>query len=235
MKNQANTKNWPPFKVRIGRFFASHDIYLFGIADLQKYAPANTGIGKKFPRAVSFAVPMSSEIMAGIEKGPNQSYAEEYRRVNQKINFVSDSLVSCIKDMGYVANPLPASKRIDPINLKGDFPHKTAATLAGLGWIGKNCQLITKEHGPWIRLGTVFTDLPIDNNKPIKKSYCGDCEICVSECPADALLGNFWYPGIPREELLDVWACDQWKKKQYYRFNAGHNCGICAAVCPFGK
>jgi len=40
---------------------------------------------------------------------------------------------------------------------------------------------------------------------------------CVEACPAKALKGNMWYPGVPREEILDVRACDQWKKEHYYR------------------
>jgi epoxyqueuosine reductase QueG len=235
VKNQSYTKKRLEFRLHIEEFFAMHDIVLFGIADLQKFSHVKKRTGEFLPGAVSFAVPMSAEIMGGIKQGPNQRYADEYRRVNQKIDSLSLKLVSRIKDMGYAANPLAASERTDPLNMKGDFPHKTAATLAGLGWIGRNCQLITNKFGPWIRLGTVFTDFPVDYNEAVNKSYCGDCQLCVDECPADALMGNLWYPGIPREELLDVWICDNWKKKRYYQFNNGHNCGICAAVCPFGK
>ncbi|MFO7750475.1 MAG: hypothetical protein R6V54_10325 [Desulfobacteraceae bacterium] len=55
---------------------------------------------------------------------------------------------------------------------------------------------------------------------------------CVDACPAHALKGTAWYPGVPREEILDVQACDQWKKEHYFEFHKGHNCGICSSVCP---
>jgi heterodisulfide reductase subunit C len=43
-------------------------------------------------------------------------------------------------------------------------------------------------------------------------------------------------PGLsPWEEILDVLACDEWKKKHYYAFHQGHNCGICSSVCPYGR
>jgi epoxyqueuosine reductase QueG len=42
--------------------------------------------------------------------------------------------------------------------------------------------------------------------------FCGTCMRCVEVCPAKALKGNAWYPGIPREEILDIRACDRWKK-----------------------
>jgi len=120
------------------------------------------------------------------------------------------------------------------INIKGDFPHKTAATQAGIGWIGRHCQLITRPFGSWVRLGTVFTDMPLVTGTPARKSLCGKCTECVKACPAQALTGNSWFPGIPRHDLLDVHACDQWKKKYYYKYHKGHNCGICSSVCPHG-
>jgi epoxyqueuosine reductase QueG len=180
------------------------------------------------------ALPMPPEIFAGVQQGPNQAYAEAYSRVNARINAVSAQLATDLRARGFQAEPLAASVRSDPVNIRGDFPHKTAATRAGLGWIGRHCQLITRPFGPWIRLGTVFTDLELPCGPPTERSFCGRCRRCVDACPAGALKGNAWLPGIPREELIDVRRCDEWKKKHYYQFHKGHNCGICAAVCPFG-
>jgi epoxyqueuosine reductase len=215
--------------------FLEWEIELYGIADLEGIVTPADDTGGHFPTAVSFAVLMDPGIMAHIRNGPNQEYAEEYRRVNVMINRVGSSIQSHIDDMGFRARIIPASDRSDPVHIKGDFPHKTAATRAGLGWIGRNCLLITKRHGPWLRLGTVLTDLPVDCNTPITKHYCGKCRRCVDSCPAGALIGHAWQPDVQREALLDVLKCDEWKKKHYFQCNEGHNCGICAAVCPFGK
>ncbi len=222
-------------KTLISVFLSAQGIELFGFADLRGICNLASGEGRTFPRAVSFAVPMDAKIMAEIKKGPNQRYAEEYAGVNKKIDSLSRALVKRITEMGYCAKALPASARTDAAKMRGDFPHKTAATRAGLGWIGRNCQLVTKKHGPWIRLGTVFIELPVECAKPVNKSSCGGCRRCVEACPAGALVGNLWKPGTPRERLLDVGRCDQWKKEHYPQFHRGQNCGICAAVCPFGK
>jgi len=209
-------------------------IELYGIADLEGIVtPADDADGH-FPKAISFAVMMNPNIMASIRSGPNDRYADEYCRVNDLINKIASKLETEIRTTGFKSHMIPASDRTDPVDIKGDFPHKTAATRAGLGWIGRNCLLITKTHGPWLRLGTVLTDLPVDCNSPITKHYCGTCRKCVDACPAGALIGNAWQLGIAREDLLDVLKCDEWKKKHYFQFNEGHNCGICAAVCPFG-
>ncbi|MCX7725124.1 MAG: 4Fe-4S dicluster domain-containing protein [Thermodesulfovibrio sp.] len=209
-------------------------IPLWGVADLQGFSTPLDERGLNYPFAISFAIPMNPEVMFTIQNGPNQEYADEYFRVNTLINEVSGSLAAEIKGRGFRAKPLAASTRTDTVNIKGDFPHKTAATRAGLGWIGKNCQLITRNYGPWVRLGTVFTDLEISYGTPIERNFCGKCNRCIDACPAKALKGNAWYPGRPRAEILDVFLCDNWKKTHYFQFNRGHNCGICSAVCPYG-
>jgi epoxyqueuosine reductase len=209
-------------------------IALWGAADLRGFSTPEDATGQGFPFALSWAIAMNPQIMAGIQSGPNQAYADEYERVNNLINELARWLAAEIRDRGFRAQPLAAAERTDPVNLKGDFPHKTAATRAGLGWIGRHCQLITRKFGPWIRLGTVFTDMDLPGGPPMGRSFCGRCTRCVEACPAGALRGGTWYPGLPREDLLDVQACDCWKKEHYFQYHQGHNCGICTAVCPYG-
>lgn len=212
----------------------SHKISLWGTADLRDFSTPADERGRGFPFALSWAIPMAPLIMAGIQRGPNRAYADEYARVNDRINELGAALSEEIKGHGFRALALAASDRTDTMTIRGDFPHKTSATRAGLGWVGRHCQLITREFGPWVRLGTVFTDMELPGSAPAEKSYCGRCTLCVEACPAGALRGAAWYPGLPREEMLDVHACDKWKKEHYYQFHKGHNCGICSAVCPFG-
>jgi epoxyqueuosine reductase len=215
-------------------WMSRQDILLWGGADLRTLnEPVEQG-GQRFPFAIAWAAPMQPQIMASISNGPNQAYADEYARINTRINRLSEALADALVTRGYHALALAASKRTDPVEIRGDFPHKTAATLAGLGWIGRNCQLITRPYGPWVRLGTVFTDLALPCGPPMQRSFCGQCRLCVQACPAKALLGKSWTPETPREALLHVETCDLWKKKHYFAFHNGHNCGICAAVCPYG-
>ena len=218
----------------LAEWMKQHEVPLWGAADLRDFSTPRDETGERFIYALSWAIPMDPQIMASIQNGPNQAYADEYARVNNHINELSAALATEIKARGFRAKPLAASERTDTVEIKGDFPHKTAATRAGLGWVGRHCQLITRGFGSWIRLGTVFTDIELPSGKPIERSFCGRCKRCVEACPAKALKGKAWYPGLLREEMLDVRACDQWKKEHYYRFHKGHNCGICSAVCPYG-
>jgi epoxyqueuosine reductase QueG len=220
--------------VWLDEWMNSHRIDLWGSADLRDlFAPMDES-GQRFQFAISWAMPMNPQIMASIQDGPNQAYADEYSRVNHRINDLSALLASEIVARGFHSKSLAASNRTDTVNIKGDFPHKTSATRAGIGWVGRHCQLITRPYGSWIRLGTVFTDLALPCGPALERSFCGSCTRCVEACPAKALKGNAWHPGLPREAMLDVTGCDLWKKENYFQYHKGHNCGICSAVCPYG-
>jgi len=213
----------------------AHNIELWGVANLSGFSTPRNENGQGYPFAISLAVPINPKIMVSIQKGPNQAYADAYAEVNHRINELSKTLADAIQNWGFQSLALAASDRTDKVNIRGDFPHKTAATRAGLGWIGRHCQLITRKFGSWIRLGTVFTDMELTPGSPAERSFCGICRRCIETCPANALKGKAWYPGLPREEILDVQACDHWKKEHYFQYHNGHNCGICSAVCPFGQ
>ena len=219
------------FSLRLEDIFSRHKCSLFGYADLTRLVPSSLG---SYDQAISFGIALDPQIMNGVKDGPTHSYAALYSCVNRKLDSLSGQIAATIKAAGWRARAIPASICSDPENLKGDFPHKTAATLAGLGWIGKNAQLVTKSIGPWLRLSTVFTDLPLPLGKPVKKSYCGKCDLCVTACPAKVLKNALWTPGLARHEIIDVQACDRYKKEHFIAFNQGHNCGICTAVCPVG-
>ena len=217
----------------LDQWMTIHGIDLWGAADLRDFATPQFENGQ-LPSALSWALPMNPHIMVTIQQGPNQAYADEYARVNDRLNELAKLLADAIISQGFQAAALAASERTDTVNIRGDFPHKTAATRAGLGWIGRHCQLITRKYGSWVRLGTVFTDMKLPFGKPMARSFCGRCVRCVEACPAKALQGSEWYPGLERHKILDVQACDRWKKENYFQYHQGHNCGICSAVCPYG-
>ncbi|MFC1857840.1 4Fe-4S double cluster binding domain-containing protein [Thermodesulfobacteriota bacterium] len=216
----------------IAQITASHGCILHGFADLKGLTPGELG---KFHRGISFVFQMEPSIMAQLVQGPTDAYSVLYRQVNLRIDALAAEVVRLLDRTGHRAFALPASNRSDPVNIRGDFQHKTAATRAGLGWVGKNCQLITESLGPWVRLGTVLTDAPFKPAEPIEKSLCGKCTKCIEACPARALKGGSWCPGVERDAILDAWACDRYKKTHFYKFHGGHNCGICTQACPVGQ
>ena len=215
----------------IAQITVSHGCTLYGFADLQGYTPENLA---KFQRGISFVFQMEPWVMDQLAHGPTDAYSVLYRQVNLRIDALAFELARALNRTGHQAWALPSSTRSDPVNIRGDFQHKTAATRAGLGWVGKNCQLLTKPWGPWVRLGTVLTDASLKPAAPIEKSLCGKCTKCIEACPAEALKGSSWYPGVERDVILDAWVCDRYKKTHFHKFHGGHNCGICTQACPVG-
>lgn len=117
-------------------------------------------------------------------------------------------------------------------NLASVFSHKMAATISGLGWIGKNAIFISSQFGCGSRLATIFTDAPVKYGKPITKSQCGSCEKCVKACPCYAIKGNNWHAGISREELIDPWLCKKYRDSFKDKLGFSHPCCFCIKKCP---
>jgi epoxyqueuosine reductase QueG len=112
--------------------------------------------------------------------------------------------------------------------------HKTIATRAGLGWIGKSALLITEECGPAVRLGSVLTDAELETGEPVDTSRCGKCQKCVDNCPANAIKGHNWQVGNPRNVIYDAFACrDMARSLSSEQGIVSTICGICINVCPW--
>ena len=213
---------------------------LVGFADLAGATPSQLST---WPRAVSLAVALDPVALAGVQDGPTPEYYGEYKRVNRTLNEIAGRTAGTILDLGYRAEPFPATV---PEAWQGDdwtkslsvaFQHKTAATRAGLGWVGKNALLVTPEFGPRLRLATILTDMPLPVEEPISAGRCGKCDACARACPGHAIRGTEWQAGLSREELVDAWAC--WETgRRLLRERVGTDnavCGICVALCPVGR
>ena len=207
---------------------------LVGFADLES-EPADVRNG--LPRGVSITVALSPSIIAGIVGGPTEEYWHEYNRVNRLLNKLAQQTVEWIENRGFEAIDRPATvDDIDEHSLFSLLPHKTVATRAGLGWIGKSALLITKEYGAAIRLASVVTDAPFASGIAQTKSLCGRCMVCAKACPADAPLGKNWNANICREDFFDAVACYKNSLKMgqmVCNSRAAVICGICVAVCPY--
>ncbi len=114
------------------------------------------------------------------------------------------------------------------------FNHKMAATSAGLGWIGKNGLLISPDFGPRLSLATVLTDAPLQADEPMEHSLCGDCELCKTYCPSQAITGAEWSRSSPFVELVKLDAC-RGHKETKRKTEGKPNCGLCINICPYGR
>ena len=89
------------------------------------------------------------------------------------------------------------------------LPHKKIAIMSGVGWIGKNNLLVTEKYGAALSMCSALTDMPLyaEKAETILFSRCGDCNLCVKLCPAQAIHGRKWELGINRDDIVDVYRC----------------------------
>ena len=189
-----------------------------------------------YPRAVSVAIPVPSDIVRSLKIAPNKAYYDTYNEMNDRLNRIVTNGAEYLIDKGYNAIAMTTDVvKIDRDEWISNFPHKTVATRAGLGWIGKNCLLITRQYGGAVRLSSILTDAPLQTADAITKSGCGSCTLCVKCCPAEALSGTLWEEGMERGKLFDEQKCYQ-KQVQIMTEQTGIKedlCGKCFAVCAF--
>ena len=190
------------------------------------------------PTAISLLKRFDARELSGVEDGPHEVYFEGYTRLNAVLDAAASALAASLRATGaaaeYVLPTIPEelSGTIADWGDAGVFAHKTAATRAGLGWIGKTALFVSPEFGPRVRLSTVFTDLPLRAGTPVTTGRCGACRRCVDACPAGAGRDVTWQAGMAREVLYDEKACEA----ELDRYpHLGGVCGVCIAVCPWGR
>ena len=117
----------------------------------------------------------------------------------------------------------------------GPMLDRAAANRAGIGWFGKNSNILNPQFGSWVFLGQIITDLDLTPDAPLKKS-CGSCARCIDDCPTGAIVAPYVVDNsrcisyltienrgaIPREmrPLVQDWV---------------FGCDICQDVCPVNR
>ena len=181
--------------------------------------------------AVSFCVPLPKSVIKEIKNGPTKIYFHHYRTINAYIDRTSLEICLSARNAGYDAAYIPASQSTSEDGFSGDFPHKKAAVLAGLGGIGMNDLFLSSSFGPAVRLGTVFLNASLPEGK-IAQNPCLNCKKCVLACPSGALKGTSFEDAQGVDDIIDVSLCSHYMKKSYQNIGRGSVCGICMAVCP---
>ena len=111
---------------------------------------------------------------------------------------------------------------------------REGARRSGVGFYGKNTMLITREHGSWVVLGTLVTDVEIEATPPLELD-CGRCRLCIDACPTGALDE----PGVlDATKCLSYWTQAPTSIPEEYRAELGdrvYGCDICQDVCPWNR
>ena len=173
--------------------------------------------------ALSYHLPSEGEARALEGRVARYAWGDDYHKVMKKrlklyVRGLSERLGREIKARWYVDD--------------GPMLDRAVAGRAGVGWFGKNTNVLTSSHGSWVFLGQVVTDLELKPDLPLKKS-CGSCVLCLQACPTGAL---------PAPYVLDNQRCishqtienrgDIPTEMRPLMSDWVFGCDICQDVCP---
>jgi epoxyqueuosine reductase QueG len=202
---------------------------LVGFADVE---PLPEAARQGLPVGVSIAMALAPAVVDEIITGPTPEYYQLYLDVNAKLTAVAEAGAAWLRERGYRAVAVPSTQTV-PVDLAPvEVPHKTVATRAGLGWVGKCALLVTEPYGSAVRLASILTDAPLPVAEPVEASRCGECSLCVRACPGNTSRNATWQPGMARDDIFDAHAC----LATLMRFREERQlplCGICIAACPW--
>ncbi len=111
------------------------------------------------------------------------------------------------------------------------------AVRSGLGWVGKNGNLLTKDAGSFMFLATLITDLELAPDTPFQTDHCGTCTRCIDACPTDAIVSPTIIDGSKCISYLTIELKDAMIPSEFHEKMEGwmFGCDICQDVCPWNR
>ena len=157
-------------------------------------------------------------------KFSNYAWGEDYH------SLIKDRLQILLK---WIKN---TSEEIEGVACVDTSPimEKSWAQKAGLGWLGKHTNLISRDYGSWLFLGEIILNIPLDYDKPFIEDLCGSCTACIDACPTNAITSY----------QLDSNKCISYRTIEHRgEFDENENnldgwiygCDICQEVCPWNE
>lgn len=166
---------------------------------------------------IIFAIPYQNVTLEGNYLPAKFAYLSDYH------NEVKDLLIIEAK-----------RKNLDKYEVLVDVSflnEKKVASLAGLGFIGKNTLFISRKYGAFVFLGEIITSTELKETSEITKSFCDGCNNCVNACPNKALDNGF-----NKNKCLSYLTQKASNNFSYYdKARTYYGCDICQDVCPYNK
>ncbi len=227
-----------PLLEQITAYTHNAGVDFFGVADISAQREAFARVWPTSLAEISTGIVVGlhlddavvEQLLGPAETVPAEEYwGRCYRDINDRLDLIVAGLAELLVAQGYRAVVIPATLKVDADGLLGPFTHKAIARLAGLGWIGKSCMLITPQVGPRVRWATVLTDAPLPpTSGEALADRCGSCRECVDICPVAAYTGRPFALDEPVALRFDTRRCQS-------HLQSAPVCGKCLAVCPWGR
>lgn len=155
------------------------------------------------------------------------AYGNDYHEV------IREKLKILLHDLTSIAGEVEGRGFVD----SAPVLERSWALKSGLGWIGKNGNLITKKNGSYFFIATLILDIELEYDDPFAGDFCGTCTRCIDECPTDAILPDKEIDGSKcisyfTIELKDALIPGEQKGKFD---NWMFGCDVCQEVCPWNR
>ena len=154
-------------------YLISQGAALVGIGDLTAVPSSD------YPVGIAVAIPLPKHVIKDLQLAPTREYYKLYTTLNDKLNAIVTAGEKYLTGRGYQAYAQTTDRITVDSDNRSPLPHKTVATRAGLGWIDKNCLLVTPQYGSAVRISSLLTDAPLTCDAPVTRSQCGACHTCV--------------------------------------------------------
>ena len=230
--------------VELRKISTNFCIDYMGIADIAGYETELVKYGgdivKGYKYGISIGIKLPDPIVDNLENRFDRNvaslyYTHSYHYINDRLNLTTSVIASLINSRGHKTLPIPAAERTDMDNAIPTVSHKMIAHLAGLGWIGKSCLLVTPDDGPRVRFSTLLTNAPLSPGDTVYEQKCGDCTMCTDICPAKAIKGKNFKESDERSVRFDFKRCQDYFDEMKKDVMRKPVCGMCLYVCPYGR
>jgi len=199
---------------------------------MEKYFDMRVDPAKLVPGAKSVITLLKNYYPAahqqpGTPKISKYAFGKDYHEVIRK---QLNELIACIKE---TVGEIHGRGFVD----SAPVLERTWAQRSGLGWVGKNGNLINKQSGSYYFIATLITDLSLQYDDPFAKDFCGTCTKCIDACPTNAILPGKVVDGSKcisyfTIELKEMLIPGEMKGKFD---NWMFGCDTCQDVCPWNR
>ncbi|MCG2811758.1 MAG: 4Fe-4S dicluster domain-containing protein [Candidatus Aminicenantes bacterium] len=206
--------------MKLKSFAGKLGVDLFGVADLKRLQGLPVGMGGD-PAGLTSKFRYAIVLGAQLNKLGEKATGIDVDFFLEKAAMQISAYLEKKEDRALIIHP---EDELDPVRRLGLLSLKVLAKAAGLGWQGRSLLIVSPEYGPVHRWIAVLTNLDLQPGKPLA-NRCGDCTLCIDQCPQGALTYvSFADHPDRREDVLDIQTC-----------KGDDSCRVCLEVCPWQR